>query len=130
MSFSDHTHALTALTGILGVTNGGTGVNSMDDLKIALGVSSINFNITKVSTGGDWSYVTVPSDWICYIGLGNRFNWGYKTYSTSRGTYTRAYVIDSSSSGVVKFDGSNTDYHDSKISCNDNYISYLLTFYV
>lgn len=43
-SFSNHSHNLSSLTGILGVSNGGTGVSSIDDLKTALGVST-NYTI-------------------------------------------------------------------------------------
>ena len=40
LSFSDHTHNLPDLDGILPVTNGGTGCTSLDDLKTNMGVSA------------------------------------------------------------------------------------------
>ena len=40
LSFSDHTHNLPDLEGILPATNGGTGYTSLNDLKTALNISS------------------------------------------------------------------------------------------
>ena len=127
-SFSDHTHNLTSLTGTLSVSNGGTGVSSLDDLKTALGIPNARFAVTSVSTGGSWRYVTVPEDWVCYIGIGELIAWGYKAYSTSKGSYCREMHFQSNYSDYIS--SNTTEYYSTKISINDNYTSYVITFYI
>lgn len=70
LSFSDHTHALTTLTGILGVTNGGTGVSSLDDLKTAMGVSTSVEVVTATKYNSSYVY-EITAGAKCFIGFTN-----------------------------------------------------------
>ena len=55
LSFSDHTHNLPDLNGILTADKGGTGVSSLDELKTALGVSANDYTM-RFQVADYWQY--------------------------------------------------------------------------
>lgn len=55
LSYSDHTHSLDNLSGVLPITKGGTGVESLDKLKNLLGIS----NITNIEFDCGYGNVSV-----------------------------------------------------------------------
>lgn len=55
LSFSDHTHNLPDLNGILTADKGGTGVSSLDELKTALGVSTNDYTM-RFQVADYWQY--------------------------------------------------------------------------
>lgn len=67
LSFSDHTHNLPDLDGILTADKGGTGVSSLDELKTTLGVSgSQPVYVTRAVNG----VFNIPAGAIAYIIFG------------------------------------------------------------
>lgn len=61
-----HTHSAADITsGTLAVTNGGTGVTSMDALKTALGVGDVD--IVKIDYSQDYDDMEIDSSWAGYL---------------------------------------------------------------
>lgn len=112
LSFSDHTHSLPDLDGILTADKGGTGVSSLDELKIALNLQSndyiMKFQVAdywyfseykiQVSTdvfGGIWfndgisilikMHTPDQSDYYCYLVTPNSVSTTKLTELTTRG---------------------------------------------
>lgn len=127
LTFSDHTHNLPDLEGILTADKGGTGVSSLGALKTALGISNISsYYLTEV-WGSEYHAVSVPNNWRCYIALGSTLQFGY--YLNNGDTYT-AITFTSTSSGVPKLEfDNNRSYSSNSLYMNSWYNNMLLVFY-
>ena len=127
LSFSDHTHNLIDLDGILTADKGGTGVSSLGALKTALGISgSSSYYITTVS-GSGYNSVSVPENWRLYIALGSAIEFGY--CHASGDVYSEIAITEAGSSiAKIAFDHNRTHYSDS-IVLNGRNTAIVIVFY-
>ena len=127
LSFSDHTHNLPDLEGILGIAKGGTGVSSLGDLKTALGISGRSSHYITTVSGSGYTTVSVPENWRLYIALGRWIEFGY--YLASGDTYTEITISATSSSvAKIEFDHNRTHFSNG-IVLNGYYITIVIVFY-
>lgn len=129
LSFSDHTHSLPDLDGILTTDKGGTGVSGLDALKTALGISNISsYYIAKVpQSSTEWFDISVPDGWVCYIAFGDDLRAAYRSINDPNRYYTVS--ISGSSTGVAKLHNSSNPYTSNKISLYGSSTTVAVVFY-
>ena len=90
LSFSDHTHNLPDLEGILTADKGGTGVGSLDDLKTTLGIQSTGYDM-KFQVADYWRfsryYIEVPMNVFAGIWFNNGISMFIKLRTPGQSKY-------------------------------------------
>ena len=129
LSFSDHTHNLPDLDGILTTDKGGTGVSNLNDLKTTLGLSDTSsyYIVMPIENNGMYLDVPVPDGWVCYIAFGPNLRFGYR--STDNPDKYYSITIKGSSTKVATFSSGSYDYISNAISLNTEYTTVAVVFY-
>lgn len=105
LSFSDHTHSLPDLDGILTADKGGTGVSSLDDLKNTLGLPNTQPVYVTQAVNGVFNFPAGAIGYIIFGPWGSQNQMlveigglGSRAILNCTGMYTNSRVYGSSSS--------------------------------